>query len=388
MRISARTTILASLLLLVVAAGQSFAQLRPEPGDLLWRQEIGGQIWAPLLYDDGVLYFGTDDSTFYAFDIESREVKWRFHTGGIIRSGAVVVDEHVIFASDDGYLYSLDLHTGKEFWRFDLGSAGFERVLPAIDPPYGYDYRHSSPLNRAGVIYVGSPSGVLYAIYDDTGLEFWRFATDGPIRSTPISIGRSIVFGSRDGHVYSVDALKGTLDWRFDTGGLVQGSPASGGGRVFAGSRSATLFALDERTGEEQWLHVNEDGSWVESSPVFDDGILYVGSSDALALYAFDSESGETIWEFRTGGWSWSDPVLADDVVYIGGLSVSSYYFEGVDLRPGFFAVDQETGAGLWEFTPELIDGFVNGGVFSTPAIADGVIYVGGIDGRLYALKQ
>ena len=364
------------------------AQLRPEPGDLLWSQEIGGQIWAPLTYHDGVLYFGADDSTFHAFDIEAREVKWRFHTGGIIRSGAEVVDEHVVFASDDGYLYSLDLDSGKEFWRFDLGSAGFERGLPAIDPPYSYDYRHSSPLNRGGVIYVGSASGILYAIYDDTGLEFWRFATDGPIRSTPVAEGRNIVFGSRDGHVYSVDALRGTLSWRFDTSGLVQGAAEVGAGKVFAGSRSARVFALDADTGDEQWQHVNEDGSWVESSPVFDDGVLYIGSSDALALYALDAESGATIWEFKTGGWSWSDPVLEDDVVYIGGLSVSSYYFEGVDLRPGFFAVDQETGAGLWEFTPQLIEGFVNGGVFSTPAIVGGVIYVAGIDGRLYALKQ
>lgn len=377
-----------SSLLLVLSTGTALAQLRPDPGDLLWSQEIGGQIWAPLTYHNGVLYFGTDDSRFYAFDIETREVVWRFKTGGMIRSGAEVVDEHVVFASDDGYLYSLDLDSGKEFWRFDLGSAGFERVLPATDPPYSYDYRHSSPMNRGGVIYVGSASGVLYAIYNDTGLEFWRFATDGPIRSTPVADGGNIVFGSRDGHVYSVDAMQGTLFWRFDTGGLVQGAAAIGAGKVFAGSRSASVFALNAGTGDQQWQHVNEDGSWVESAPVFDGGVLYIGSSDALSLYALDADSGSTIWEFRTGGWSWSDPVLADDVVYIGGLSASPYYFEGVELRPGFFAVDQETGTGLWEFTPERIEGYLTGGVFSTPAIVGGVVYVAGIDGRLYALKQ
>jgi len=380
--------VLVSALLLPFTTATALAQLRPEPGDLLWSQEIGGQIWAPLTYHDGVLYFGTDDSRFYAFDLETREVVWRFKTGGMIRSGAEVVDEHVVFASDDGYLYSLDLDSGKEFWRFDLGSSDFERGLPAVDPPYSYDYRHSSPMNRAGVIYVGSASGFLYAIYNDTGLEFWRFGTDGPIRSTPTADGRNIVFGSWDGQVYAVDAMHGTLAWRYDTGGIVQGSPATGAGKVFVGSRSASVFALDERTGEEQWNHVNQDGSWVESSPVFSGGVVYIGSSDALSLYALDADSGETTWEFRTGGWSWSDPVLADDVVYIGGLSASPYYFEGVELRPGLHAVDQETGAGVWEFTPEKIEGYLTGGFFSTPAIVDGVVYVGGIDGRLYALKQ
>jgi len=63
-----------SSLLLVLSTGTALAQLRPEPGDLLWSQEIGGQIWAPLTYHDGVLYFGTDDSRFYAFDLETREL--------------------------------------------------------------------------------------------------------------------------------------------------------------------------------------------------------------------------------------------------------------------------------------------------------------------------
>ena len=381
-------TAVLSALLLALPGGSALAQWNPEPGDLLWSQEIGGQLWAPLMHHDGVLYFGSDDSTFYAFDIESREVKWRFHTGGMIRSGAEIIGKVVVFASDDGFLYALAPDSGKEVWRFDLGSAGIERVLPALDPPYEYDYRNSSPMNHAGVIYIGSADGVLYAIYNDTGLQFWNYKADGPIRSTPVTDGRNVYFGSRDGHLYAVDVHFGTLSWRFDTGGLVQGSPAIGGGNVFVGSRSAAVFALDALTGAQRWKHVNEDGSWVESSPVFSGGVVYIGSSDARALYALDAETGDTMWEFETGGWSWSDPVLADDVVYIGGLGVSSYYFEGVDMRPGFFAVDQETGAALWEFTPELIEGFVSGGVFSTPAIVDGVVYVGGIDGRLYAIKQ
>ena len=163
-------TAVLSALLLALPGGPALAQWNPEPGDLLWSQEIGGQLWAPLMHRDGVLYFGSDDSTFYAFDIESREVKWRFHTGGMIRSGAEIIGKVVVFASDDGFLYALALESGKESWRFDLGSAGIDRVLPAIDPPYSYDYRHSSPLNRGGVIYVGSADGVLYAIYEEIGL--------------------------------------------------------------------------------------------------------------------------------------------------------------------------------------------------------------------------
>ena len=60
----------------------------------------------------------------------------------------------------------------------------------------------------------------------------------------------------------------------------------------------------------------------------------------------------------------------------------------GVELRAGFFAVDRETGTAVWEFTPGPIEGYLTGGVFSTPVVADGVVYVAGTDGRLYAIAE
>jgi len=375
-------------LLLVLSSAVPCTTAYAQSGTVLWNHEVGGQLWAPLRYHEGNLYFGSDDSTFYAFDVGKKQLRWQFDTGGIIRSGADIGDGRVLFASDDGFLYALAADSGAEIWRFDLGSSGMTRVLPATDPPYRYDYLHSSPTHHDGTVYVGSANGVLYAIDRETGQERWQFETGGKIRSSPAVDGRNVYFGSWDGHLYAVGAVDGGLIWRFDTEGIVQGSPAIGAGNVFVGSRSAAVFAIDAKTGEQKWKHVHEDGSWVESSPVFSDGVVYVGSSDALTLFALDAETGQTVWDFRTGGWSWSSPLLANGVVYIGGLSASPYYFEGVTLRPGFIAVDQENGSSLWVFTPEPVEGYITGGVFSTPALADGVIYVGALDGRLYALEE
>jgi outer membrane protein assembly factor BamB len=41
-----------------------------------------------------------------------------------------------------------------------------------------------------------------------------------------------------------------------------------------------------------------------------------------------------------------------------------------------------------WEYTPGPIAGYVTGGVFSSPALVEGVVYVGGLNGRLYALQE
>ena len=133
--LSATVACLLPVLALAFAAGPAGAQIRPGPGDLLWSQEIGGPLWAPIAHHYGMLYFGSDDGTFRAFDIDARQVAWSFRTNGIIRSGATVIEDHVVFASDDGFLYALDLDTGEKYWSFPIGSAGLERVLPAMDPP-------------------------------------------------------------------------------------------------------------------------------------------------------------------------------------------------------------------------------------------------------------
>ena len=85
---------------------------------------------------------------------------------------------------------------------------------------------------------------------------------------------------------------------------------------------------------------------------------------------------------------SWGSPLVPDDRVYIGGVSAYPYYFEGVDLEAGFYAVSRETGALDWRMTPEAIEGYVTGGVFSTPVLADRVVYVGALDAHLYALAK
>ena len=360
----------------------------PQAGTFLWSYEIGSQLWAPMKYDRGSLFFGSDDMNFYAFDVATQTVKWKFKSGGIIRSEADISEEIVAFASDDGFLYALDFDSGRELWKFDLGSSAVSRRLPALEGPFEYDYLHSSPKYHDGRIYIGSSNGNLYAIDHKTGSEVWHFETNQKIRSTPTVDNDNVYFGSWDGNIYAVNLESGEEIWQFDSQGIVQGSPAIGGGNIFVGSRGTKVLALDAQTGEKNWEYVHKDGSWVESSPVFLDGVVYIGSSDALKLSAFDATTGHVKWEFKTGGWSWSKPSVANGVVYIGSLSAYPYYFEGIDLQAGLYAVDQQSGNENWRMTTEAVEGYVTGGVFASAVIVSGVVYVAGIDGILYAFQE
>jgi eukaryotic-like serine/threonine-protein kinase len=367
--------------LLLAIHANIWAQSGTGMGDVIWKHRIGGELWTPMVHEDGVLYLGSDDASFYAFDVVQREVRWRFGTGGIIRSGAELAGDDLYFASDDGFLYALNRENGELRWRFDLESGALERHLP----PYGYDYMHSSPVYADGTVYIGSASGSLFAVDASTGEEVWRFQTRGAVRSTPLVANGMVYFGSWDGLVYTVDVATGEEVWRYNTGGAVQSSPTLGDGKIYISSRSAKMFALDAQTGKRQWRYQHEDGSWIESSAVYLDGVLYVGSSDATKLLAHDAGSGEVLWSFRTEGWSWGTPTVADGSVYIGSISAPSY---ADSMQANFYAVDRQTGEEQWRFTPEAIDGFVGGGVFSRAVVVDGVIYVAALDGYLYGLES
>ncbi|MEE8575756.1 MAG: PQQ-binding-like beta-propeller repeat protein, partial [candidate division Zixibacteria bacterium] len=187
------------ILLVALSSLMSCSTERVPSGTLLWKHQIGAELWSPTKYDHGLLYFGSDDSNFYALDVDDQRVEWQFETGGIIRSGADISSGVVTFASDDGFLYALDAKSGKELWQFDLGSSDFLRRGPAPDAPYRYDYMHSSPAVHRSILYIGSADGSMYAINHKSGDEIWRFATDSIVRSTPLVHDGTIYFGSWDG---------------------------------------------------------------------------------------------------------------------------------------------------------------------------------------------
>jgi len=372
----------------VSAEEPAAAEKAEKPGRIVAEFKTGGQVWSSPVHHEGAIYIGSDDNSLWALDLETMKPKWKADTGGRVRSTPAVKDDAVYFVSDDGLLRRVSASDGSESWRFDLGSAGIGRVLPSLYPPYSYDYLSSSPTLHNGTVIVGSANGNLYAIDAETGKEEWRFKTEGRIRSTPRVHKNRIYFGSWDHHVYALDATNGKQIWRFDTGGVVQATPAIGDGRVYIGSRNPKVFALDEATGKKVWEYVHEDGSWVESSGIHTDGVLYIGSSDALKLFALDGATGKIKWEYRTGGWSWCTPSISGDTIYIGAISASPYYFEGVTLERGLHAVDLKTGKARWVVPTGELPGYVTGGVMSTPLAVDGKVIAGALDNRVIVVAE
>jgi outer membrane protein assembly factor BamB len=84
--------------------------------------------------------------------------------------------------------------------------------------------------------------------------------------------------------------------------------------------------------------------------------------------YAVDSQTRELKWKFRTSGAIFSSPVVADGVIYVGTTDDFLY------------ALDSQTRKQIWRFKTEA-------GIKSTPLIANGMVYFGSEDGKFYALR-
>ena len=80
---------------------------------------------------------------------------------------------------------------------------------------------------------------------------------------------------------------------------------------------------------------------------------------------AADDES--RLWSYATQGWVSAAPTVADGVVYVGSNDHRVY------------ALDAATGNELWSFATGEV-------VVSVPTVADGVVYVGSNDNHLHAL--
>jgi outer membrane protein assembly factor BamB len=339
----------------------------PEPGTVLWTFETGAAVWSSPTVDEGVVYFGSDDASLYAVDLTAGELRWKFPTGGSVRSRPEVADGIVYASSDDGFLYAVEAASGTLSWRADLGAADMpERGALGS----AWDYQLSSPVVAEGAVYVGSGANAVYAFDAVSGEQLWRYPTASRVRSSPAVAEGVVYIGDGVSTLHAIEAASGARLWTAE--GCSISTPLVVDGAVYCGSRGfVEVRAWDAATGELLW-QFSVGHSWVDSSPRIVDGTLYIGSSDAASLFALDPVTGARKWRAQLTGYAWSSPAVSQGVAYIGT------FMPGI---PGkLYAVGASDGAILWSLP-------IDEGVVSSPVVVGGVIYFGGIDGKLYAVK-
>jgi len=170
--------------------------------------------------------------------------------------------------------------------------------------------------------------------------------------------------------------------WSFETEKRrIEASPVLYDSTLFLGSSGDHLYAIDISTGIEKWR--SDTKGFFRSSAAVATNHLFIGSADQN-LYTFNLD-GSVKWTFETDGVVFAAPLVVENHVYFGsidtyGYSKLAYKTDSVKTKSKFYALDAKTGEEIWNFSPE-------GGLRSSPAYQNGVVYFGSWDGNMYALN-
>jgi parallel beta-helix repeat protein len=98
--------------------------------------------------------------------------------------------------------------------------------------------------------------------------------------------------------------------------------------------------------------------------PMFHHDLKHTGHSTSTA-----PNNNQILWSYTTGDVVFSSPAVADGKVFVGSWDNKVY------------ALDENTGSLIWSYT-------TGGWVESCPAVADGKVFVGSDDKKVYALNE
>jgi len=266
----------------------------------------------------------------------------------------------------------------------------------------------SSPAVANGVVYVGSGDDKLYA-FDANGATncsgtpnrcspLWTAMTGGGVGSSPAVINGVVYVNSGDNLLYAFDAngatnCSGTPKvcsplWTAQTGGQPS-SPTVANGVVYSGGSSVYAFDANGITNcsgtpkvcAPLWTS-SFTGLGYSSSPAVANGVLYASGVDDK-LYAYDANGATNcsgtpktcspLWTATLGTTtSDSTPAVVGGVVYVGSNDSKLYAFDANGNTNCSGA--PKTCGPLWTAaTPNPFN-------FSSPAVANGVVYAGSSD--------
>jgi outer membrane protein assembly factor BamB len=146
-------------------------------------------------------------------------------------------------------------------------------------------------------------------------------------------------------------------------------------GRVYIATNRGLFFAIDAETGRIDWK--KNFRRCTASSPQAGEGVVYQPLMDPSPcamhsqtapgfMVAMDAETGQELWRFKAGVIE-APPLLADGILYFGSWDKKVYALEVQTHRP------------IWTYDT---GDKVKGGA----AYARGTIFIGSYDGNVYAL--
>jgi len=376
--------------------GRLYALDADAGGALLWSYTTEDSITSSPAVAEGVVFIGSSDSNLYAIDARTGGLLWNFTTGDQIIGNPAVADGIVYIQSSDGYLYALTTLPDEppgSVTGLHASSTNGVQITWAWDDPHSIGFSHV-------MVYLDG----VFQENVTRGVETWSAGGLAPLTTHTVSL-KTVGFkgGVNDTLVSNTATTTGISIVQIDPASVAEDSPgftldiygtgfAQGCAVLWNGDAQAAQYmqaghmrmevpaGLVAHSGRVN-LTVLDGSSGELSNPV----IFRVTDNPATAkARKFRSDLNNTgvyddwgrrpvpdlLWQYTTGAPVTSSPAVVDGIVYIGSRDRNLY------------ALDAATGALLWKYDTMERNDIVS----SSPAVSNGVVYIGGLKTKIHAI--
>lgn len=331
------------------------------------------------------------------------ELLWEFSREKSGYEGSPVIAAGKVFAGDvEGNVVCLELTTGKEVWKTKFNNGfvaspayrngrvvlgdfdGRVVCLNAVDGKvlWEADIRQAMAAGANFVedmVLITSEGGELFAYRLETGELLWEFATGDQLRSAPTIWKQYALLGGCDGRLHKIDLKLG----KAEGDGLVLDGPSGStpailGDIAVVPTQSGQVLAFDMVKGEKLWSFEDaERAQEIRSSPAIvppsgtssrlepasESGDSKTGDTIAVVttrnrrVLGLGTQNGKMVWEAVVRKKCDASPVICDGRVWVGGLDGNMYAF------------DAQTGEQRWSYQ-------LTGQLIASPSISEGKLLV------------
>lgn len=261
----------------------------------------------------------------------SKNVRWSA-TVGMSYSSPILGEQQVLVTAEPNLLICLERGTGKERWRFAMTTADLA------------DAKERAKADAYQMVEHGS----------------------GMVAATPLTDGQSVYTVCANGIVRAI-GLDGKLRWASyieaeqNTAYGRSSSPIMAGGKLIVHMTNLYAFAPD--TGKRLWVNTDATSTYGTPAAFTVGGTALIATSGGDVVRLDDGKGVDS----RIGLSSNASPVVKDAVVYF-----SDHAVKAIRMSPSF--KDEE----LWTCD-------MNGDIFGSPVLHDGILYVSTGAGELFA---
>ena len=336
-----------------LASGSSTNKFPDEP-DVLWEftAENSG-FEATAVIQQGIIYVGDVDGTFYAIDLMTGQKKWKktFEDSGFLNAAAIVDD--LVYVTDfDGVLRCLKSDSGELVWEFPTESEVY-----------------AAPNVHAGSVLLVTESGSLLSIDAASGQEQWKFEIEAPLRCWPTIVAGRVFLAGCDEQLHAIDFQTGEEVAGLPINGPTGVTPAVYNGMMFFGTEQGTLYAVSAKQMETLWTSTNSKRVQpIRVAAAVDKRVVVSGSLGKQVL-GLDPATGDLLWEFSIRSRMESSPVIVGDVVFMS------------TVRGRIYTVNASNGEEVWQFQ-------AGGSFLASPAVSHERVVLGNTDGTLYCFGE